>query len=166
MADIAIVALILATLAVAVFGLPLETIGTKFGGIPTGLPPIALPDFRSDLIVPLLPAAFTVAMLAAIESLLSAVVADGMIGDKHNSNMELFAQGIANFAVPLVGGIPATGAIARTATNVRAGGRTPVSGVVHALTLLLILLFLQIQIAGNRRIPPRKETALSRRLGS
>lgn len=136
----AIVALVLATVAVALFKLPLETIGTKFGGIPTGLPPISFPEFRPDLIIPLLPTAVTVAMLAAIESLLSAVVADGMIGDKHNSNMELFAQGIANFAVPLVGGIPATGAIARTATNVRAGGRTPVSGLVHALTLLVILL--------------------------
>ena len=136
----AIVALVLATVAAAAFNLPLETIGTKFGGIPTGLPPISFPEFRPDLIIPLLPAAVTVAMLAAIESLLSAVVADGMIGDKHNSNIELFAQGIANFAVPLVGGIPATGAIARTATNVRAGARTPVSGIVHALTLLTILL--------------------------
>lgn len=136
----AIVALVLATVAAAVFKLPLETIGTKFGGIPTGLPPLSFPEFRPDLIIPLLPAAVTVAMLAAIESLLSAVVADGMISDKHNSNIELFAQGIANFVVPLVGGIPATGAIARTATNVRAGARTPVSGIVHALTLLTILL--------------------------
>ena len=136
----AIVALVLATVAEAAFKLPLETIGTKFGGIPTGLPPLSFPEFRPDLIIPLLPAAVTVAMLAAIESLLSAVVADGMIGDKHNSNIELFAQGVANFAVPLVGGIPATGAIARTATNVRAGARTPVSGIVHALTLLTILL--------------------------
>ena len=136
----AIVALVLTTVAAAAFNLPLETIGTKFGGIPTGLPPLSFPEFRPDLIIPLLPAAVTVAMLAAIESLLSAVVADGMIGDKHNSNIELFAQGIANFAVPLVGGIPATGAIARTATNVRAGARTPVSGIVHALTLLTILL--------------------------
>ena len=136
----AIVALVLTTVAAAAFKLPLETIGTKFGGIPTGVPPLSFPEFRPDLIIPLLPAAVTVAMLAAIESLLSAVVADGMIGDKHNSNIELFAQGIANFAVPLVGGIPATGAIARTATNVRAGARTPVSGIVHALTLLTILL--------------------------
>jgi sulfate permease, SulP family len=136
----AIVALALATVAVAAFGLPLETIGTKFGGIPTGLPPISFPEFRSDLIIPLLPAAVTVAMLAAIESLLSAVVADGMIGGKHNSKMELLAQGVANFAVPLVGGIPATGAIARTATNIKAGARTPVSGIVHSLTLLVILL--------------------------
>src|SRR6185295_5736277 len=135
-----IVALVLATLAVAVFGLPVETIGSKFGGVPTGLPHVSLPQVRPDLIVPLLPAAVTVAMLAAIESLLSAVVADGMIGDRHNSDVELLAQGIANLAVPLVGGIPATGAIARTATNVRSGGRTPVAGVVHALTLLVILL--------------------------
>jgi len=135
-----IVALVLATLAVAAFGLSVETIGSKFGGIPTGLPNVSLPQFRPELILPLLPAAVTVAMLAAIESLLSAVVADGMSGDRHNSNMELFAQGIANLAVPLVGGIPATGAIARTATNIRSGARTPVSGMVHALTLLLILL--------------------------
>src|SRR5678809_495033 len=103
-----IVALVLATLVVAVFGLPVETIGSKFGGIPTGLPHVSLPQFRPDLIVPLLPAAVTVAMLAAIESLLSAVVADSMSGDRHNSNMELLAQGVANLAVPLVGGIPAT----------------------------------------------------------
>jgi SulP family sulfate permease len=135
-----IVALVLATLAVAAFGLPVETIGSKFGGIPTGLPNVSVPQFRPELVLPLLPAAVTVAMLAAIESLLSAVVADGMSGDRHNSNMELFAQGIANLAVPLVGGIPATGAIARTATNIRSGARTPVSGMVHALTLLLILL--------------------------
>jgi SulP family sulfate permease len=134
-----IVALVLATLAVAVFALPVETIGSKFGGIPTGLPHVSLPQFRPDLIVPLLPAAVTVAMLAAIESLLSAVVADSMSGDRHNSNMELLAQGVANLAVPLVGGIPATGAIARTATNIRSGARTPVSGMVHALTLVVIL---------------------------
>jgi sulfate permease, SulP family len=135
-----IVALVIATLAVAAFGLSVETIGSKFGGIPTGLPQISLPDVRPDLIVPLLPAAVTVAMLAAIESLLSAVVADSMSGDKHNSNVELLAQGIANLAVPFVGGIPATGAIARTATNIRSGARTPVSGMVHSLTLLVILL--------------------------
>jgi SulP family sulfate permease len=135
-----IVALVLATIAVPLFGIPVETIGSKFGGIPTGLPHISLPQVRLELIVPLLPAAVTVAMLAAIESLLSAVVADGMSGDKHNSNVELLAQGFANLAVPLVGGIPATGAIARTATNVRSGARSPVSGMVHALTLLVILL--------------------------
>jgi sulfate permease, SulP family len=135
-----IVALVLATVAVPVLGIPVETIGSKFGGIPTGLPHISLPQVRPELIVPLLPAAVTVAMLAAIESLLSAVVADSMSGDKHNSNVELLAQGIANLAVPFVGGIPATGAIARTATNVRSGARTPASGMVHALTLLVILL--------------------------
>ena len=134
-----IVALAVATLAVAAFGLPVETIGSKFGGIPTGLPEISIPQVRADLIVPLLPAAVTVAMLAAIESLLSAVVADGMSGDRHNSNVELLAQGIANLAVPFVGGVPATGAIARTATNIRSGARSPVSGMVHALTLLGIL---------------------------
>lgn len=135
-----IIALVLATIAVPLFGIPVETIGSKFGGVPTGLPHLSLPQLRPDLIVPLLPAAVTVAMLAAIESLLSAVVADGMSGDKHNSNVELLAQGIANLAVPFVGGIPATGAIARTATNFRSGARTPVSGMVHALTLLVILL--------------------------
>ncbi len=135
-----IVALALATLATAAFGLPVETIGSKFGGIPTGLPHISLPQVRPELIVPLLPAAVTVAMLAAIESLLSAVVADGMTGDRHNSHVELLAQGIANLAVPFVGGIPATGAIARTATNIRSGARSPFSGIVHALTLLVILL--------------------------
>jgi SulP family sulfate permease len=104
------------------------------------LPHVSLPQVRPDLIVPLLPAAVTVAMLAAIESLLSAVVADSMSGDRHNSNVELLAQGIANLAVPFVGGIPATGAIARTATNIRSGARSPVSGMVHALTLIVILL--------------------------
>jgi len=135
-----IVALVLATVAVAVFKFPVDTIGSRFGGIPTGLPHLSFPHFRPELIIPLLPAAVTVAILAAIESLLSAVVADSMSGDKHNSNMELLAQGIANLAVPFVGGIPATGAIARTATNIRSGARTPVSGMVHALTLLVILL--------------------------
>jgi Sulfate permease and related transporters (MFS superfamily) len=134
-----IVALLIVTLVVAVFGIPVETIGSRFGGIPTGLPHISIPQFRPDLIVPLLPAAVTVAMLAAIESLLSAVVADNMSGDRHNSNMELLAQGMANLAVPFVGGIPATGAIARTATNIRSGARSPLSGMVHALTLLVIL---------------------------
>lgn len=135
-----IVALALTTVAVASFGIPVDTIGSKFGGIPTGLPHVSLPEFRFDLILLLLPAAVTVAVLAAIESLLSAVVADGMSGDKHNSQMELLAQGIANLAVPLVGGIPATGAIARTATNIKSGARTPVAGIVHAATLLAILL--------------------------
>jgi SulP family sulfate permease len=135
-----ILALFAATLAVPLLHLPVETIGTRFGGIPQGFPPLTLPHLRADQILPLLPSAFTVAMLAAVESLLSAVVADGMSGSKHNSNVELVAQGVANLASPLFGGIPATGAIARTATNIRSGGRTPVSGMIHALTLLAILL--------------------------
>jgi len=125
---------------VAAFRLPVETIGSKFGGIPQGFPPFEWPNFHAAHILPLLPSAFTVALLAAVESLLSAVVADGMSGDQHNSNMELVAQGIANIASPLFGGIPATGAIARTATNIRSGALTPVAGMVHALTLLAILL--------------------------
>jgi SulP family sulfate permease len=135
-----IVAVVICTVAVGVFHLPVETIGSKFGGIPGGLPPFAIPDFHSEHILPLIPSALTVAMLAALESMLSAVVADGMTGDRHNPNVELVAQGIANIASPVFGGIPATGAIARTATNIRAGARTPVSGMVHALTLLAILL--------------------------
>ena len=135
-----IVALIAATSFVVLVGLPVDTIQSKFGGIPLGFPPIHIPPFHRELILPLLPSALTVAMLAAVESLLSAVVADGMSGDRHNSNVELIAQGIANLASPMVGGIPATGAIARTATNIRSGAKTPVAGVIHALTLLVILL--------------------------
>jgi len=137
-----IVALIVSTGAVMLFHLPVATIGTSFGGIPSGLPSFHIPMFRPDLIVPLLPSAMTVAILAAVESLLSAVVADSMIGDRHNSNAELVAQGIANLVTPLVGGIPVTGAIARTATNFRSGARTPISGIVHSLTLLAVLLVL------------------------
>ena len=137
-----IVALAAGTAAVALFQLPVATIGTAFGGIPSGLPPVSVPAFREDLILPLLQPAFTVAVLAALESLLSAVVADSMTGDRHNSNAELVAQGVANIVVPLVGGIPVTGAIARTATNIRAGARTPVASVIHALTLLLVVLVL------------------------
>ena len=135
-----IVALLVCTGVSVAFHLPVETIGSKFGGIPSGFPPFAIPDFHSEHILPLIPSAFTVALLAALESMLSAVVADGMTGDRHNSNVELVAQGIANIVSPLFGGIPATGAIARTATNIRAGARSPVAGMVHALTLLLILL--------------------------
>jgi SulP family sulfate permease len=138
----AIVALVAGTAAVAAFQLPVETIGSRFGGIPSGLPSITVPQFRSDLILPLLPAALTVAILAAVESLLSAVVADTMTGDRHNSNAELVAQGAANLIVPLVGGIPVTGAIARTATNYRSGAKTPIAGIVHAITLLGIVLLL------------------------
>lgn len=136
-----IVALLLGTAAVALISLPVETIGSRFGGIPTGLPKFEMPVFRADLIIPLLPSAVTVALLAAIESLLSAVVADSMSGDRHNSNVELVAQGVANLTVPLFGGIPVTGAIARTATNIRSGARSPLSGIVHALVLLCIILF-------------------------
>ncbi len=136
----AIVALLVCTAAVVWLHVPVETIGTKFGGIPQGFPKFAWPNFEGTPVIPLLPSAFTVAMLAAVESLLSAVVADGMTGDRHNSNVELVAQGVANLASPLFGGIPATGAIARTATNIRSGARTPVAGIIHALVLLGILL--------------------------
>jgi SulP family sulfate permease len=135
-----IVALLVCTGVAVLFHLPVETIGTKFGGIPRGLPPFAWPDFHAEHFLPLIPSAFTVAILAALESMLSAVVADGMTGDRHNSNVELCAQGVANIVSPLFGGIPATGAIARTATNIRAGARSPVSGIIHAFTLLFILL--------------------------
>jgi SulP family sulfate permease len=135
-----IIALCATTLVCALAGISVGTIGTKFGGIPTGLPEFALPNFRADLILPLLPSAFTVAVLAAIESLLSAVVADNMSGDRHKPDVELVAQGLANLVVPLFGGIPATGAIARTATNIRSGATSPVAGLVHALTLLVIVL--------------------------
>lgn len=135
-----IVALFLGTGVAWGLHLPLETIETRFGGIPSGLPQFHLPAFRPDLILPLLSASLTVTMLGAIESLLSAVVADRMSGDKHNPNMELVAQGFANIMSPLFGGLPATGAIARTATNIRSGAKTPVAGMIHALTLLVILL--------------------------
>jgi SulP family sulfate permease len=135
-----IFALLICTAIAVVFHLPVETIGSKFGGIPRGMPPFSIPNFHAEHILPLIPSAFTVAMLAALESMLSAVVADGMTGDRHNPNMELIGQGIANLVSPLFGGIPATGAIARTATNIRAGARTPVAGMIHALTLLGILL--------------------------
>ena len=136
-----IVALVGATVVVAAFTVPVDTIGTRFGGIPPGLPDFHLPPFRADLVLSLLSPTLTVAMLGAIESLMSAVVADRMSGDRHNSNVELFAQGIANIVSPMVGGLPATGAIARTATNIRSGAKTPVAGMIHALTLLCILLF-------------------------
>jgi SulP family sulfate permease len=136
-----IVALLLGTLAVYFFKLPVETIGTRFGGIPSGLPHFAIPRFRTDLIQGLLGPAFTVAMLGAIESLMSAVVSDRMSNDRHNPNVELIGQGIANIFSPMFGGLPATGAIARTATNIRAGAQSPVAGMIHALTLLCILLF-------------------------
>lgn len=135
-----VVALVLGTVAVAVFKLPVETIGTRFGGIPEGLPPLSFPEFSFASLPALIQPATTIALLAAIESLLSAVVADGMIDDRHDSNQELKAQGLANIVCPLFGGIAATGAIARTATNVKSGGRTPIAGITHAVTLLIILL--------------------------
>ena len=119
----------------------MDTVGSRFGEIPAGLPQFAVPAFRPSLILDLLSPAVTVAMLGAIESLLSAVVADRMGGDRHNPNTELVAQGVANIVSPLFGGLPATGAIARTATNIRSGARTPVAGMLHALTLLAILLY-------------------------
>jgi len=135
------VALIVTTLVVRAFHLPVETIGTRFGAISASFPHPTLPHVTFTQLGGLVAPAFTIALLAAVESLLSAVVADGMIGGRHRSNMELVAQGIANIASPLFGGIPATGAIARTATNVKNGGRTPVAGMIHSLTLLLITLF-------------------------
>jgi SulP family sulfate permease len=137
----AIVGLLGATLTALIFKLPVETIGTRFGGIPSGLPHLVLPQFRADLIHGLLGPAFTVAMLGAIESLMSAVVSDRMSNDHHNPNVELIGQGVANFVSPMFGGLPATGAIARTATNIRSGAQSPVSGIIHAVTLLCILLF-------------------------
>jgi sulfate permease, SulP family len=130
-----------ATAAVLLLRLPVETIGTRFGGIPSGLPTIAVPKLQYDVVRQLLSPAFTVAVLGAIESLMSAVVSDRMSNDKHNPNVELVAQGVANIMSPLFGGLPATGAIARTATNVRSGAKTPVAGMIHALTLLAIVLF-------------------------
>jgi SulP family sulfate permease len=136
-----IVALVFGTLAAHFLHLEVDTIGSRFGGVPSGLPHFQFPEFSSELILPLISPALTVAMLGAIESLMSAVVADRMTGDKHNPNTELVAQGVANIVSPIFGGLPATGAIARTATNIRAGAKTPVAGMLHAVTLLLILLF-------------------------
>jgi sulfate permease, SulP family len=136
-----IIVLVGATAAVYFLKLPVETIGTRFHGIPSGLPHLQFPRFHPELIHGLLGPAVTVAMLGAIESLMSAVVADRMSNDRHNPNVELIAQGIANIASPLFGGLPATGAIARTATNIRSGAQTPVAGMIHALTLVCILLF-------------------------
>ena len=137
-----LIALLLCTLAAAGAALPVETIGSKFGGLPSALPTFDLPQIPFDRIRELLPSAFTIAFLAGVESLLSAVVADGMTGGRHRSNMELVAQGVANTASALFGGLPATGAIARTATNIRAGGRTPFAGMLHAAFLLLFMLLL------------------------
>ena len=134
-----VIALGAGTVAVVALGLTVETIGSRFGGIPSGLPTVIIPTFEPHLIPDLLRPAITVAMLGAIESLMSAVVADRMSGDRHNPNVELIAQGVANVASPIFGGLPATGAIARTATNIRSGARTPVAGMIHALVLLVVL---------------------------
>ncbi len=133
-------AIFIATLVVQLFHLPVDTIGSRFGSIPSSLPVPVMPDMDYETVKNLIKPAFTIALLGGIESLLSAVVSDGMIGGNHKSNVELVAQGGANMASALFGGIPATGAIARTATNVKSGGRTPVAGIVHSVTLLIIML--------------------------
>ncbi len=135
-----IAALFAGTALVVILKLPVATIGSRFGGIPSGMPAVHIPTFRADLLRPLVSPAITVAMLGAIESLMSAVVSDRMSGDKHNPNVELIGQGIANVISPLFGGLPATGAIARTATNIRSGAKTPVAGMIHALTLLMVVI--------------------------
>ena len=132
------VALVVTTVLASALHLPVETIGSRFGEIAAAIPRPSLPHLSLEQVTALVGPAFTIAILAAIESLLAAVVSDGMIGGQHRSNMELVAQGVANIASPLFGGMPATGAIARTATNVTNGGRTPVAGIIHAVTLLLI----------------------------
>ena len=136
-----IVAMLGATIVVYLFKIPVETIGTRFGGIPSGLPHFVIPTWHAGLVHGLLGPAFTVAMLGAIESLMSAVVSDRMSNDHHNPNVELIGQGVANIVSPMFGGLPATGAIARTATNIRAGAQSPVAGIIHSLTLLCVLLF-------------------------
>ena len=136
-----IIALVGTTVASYLLRLPVETIGTRFGGIPSGLPHIAIPRWHAGLVHGLLGPAFTVAMLGAIESLMSAVVSDRMSNDRHNPNVELIGQGVANIFSPMFGGLPATGAIARTATNIRSGAQSPIAGMIHAVTLLCVLLF-------------------------
>ncbi len=137
-----LIAIIITTLLVSLLDLPVATIGSKFGNVPNMLPLPKIPHFNISLVKEMFIPGLTIAILAGIESLLSAVVADGMLGTKHNSNIELIGQGIANIFSPIFGGIPATGAIARTATNIKNGGRTPFAGVIHALTLLSIMIFL------------------------
>ncbi len=137
-----LVAVVLGTLVCTLLSLPAETIGSRFGGIPAALPQFAIPHIPFERTLELFPSSFTIAFLAGVESLLSAVVADGMIGGRHRSNAELVAQGVANVGSALFGGLPATGAIARTATNVRSGGTTPVAGMLHAAFLLVFMLVL------------------------
>ncbi|HET9698224.1 MAG TPA: SulP family inorganic anion transporter, partial [Terriglobales bacterium] len=136
-----IIALFVGTIVAILLKLHVETIGTRFGGIPSGLPHLEIPSFHFRMVPELLGPALTVAMLGAIESLMSAVVSDRMSNDRHNPNVELIGQGIANIASPMFGGLPATGAIARTATNIRSGAKSPAAGMIHAATLLAILLF-------------------------
>lgn len=136
-----LVAVIMASLAVALLKLPVDTIGSRFPDMPAGLPTPSLPDFSLAKLSAVLPSAFTIAFLAGVEALLSAVVADGLSGTRHRSNQELIGQGFANLGSALFGGLPATGAIARTATNIRAGAKTPVAGIMHAVFLLLFILF-------------------------
>lgn len=136
-----LVAIVVITAAVHLLSLNVETIGSRFGSVPNTLPAPHFPHLTWGLITKMFSPAITIALLAAIESLLAAVVADGMMGTRHRSNMELIAQGIGNIVSPIFQGIPATGAIARTATNIKSGGRTPVAAIIHALTLLLIMVF-------------------------
>jgi len=137
---------------VALFDLPVDTIGSRFGALSASLPMPHLPEITYARLVELLPSAFVIAFLAGVESLLSAMVADRMIGSRHRSNAEVLAQGAANIGSALFGGLPATGAIARTATNVRAGGKTPVAGLVHALTILVVMM-LAAPLAGYLAMP-------------
>src|SRR4249919_2708365 len=137
-----LIALVICTFVCLGFALPAETIGTRFGALPSAMPTFAFPHIPFERTRELLPCSFTIAFLAGVESLLSAVVADGMTGGRHRSNSELIAQGVANVGSALFGGLPATGAIARTATNVRAGGHTPVAGMLHAAFLLAFMLLL------------------------
>lgn len=136
-----LIAVVVSSIAVALLKLPVDTIGSRFPDIPPGLPMPSLPEISLAKINAVLPSAFTIAFLAGIEALLSAVVADGMAGTRHRSNQELIGQGVANLGSALFGGLPATGAIARTATNIRAGAKTPVAGIMHAVFLLLFILF-------------------------
>ncbi|HYD97157.1 MAG TPA: SulP family inorganic anion transporter [Noviherbaspirillum sp.] len=135
-----ILVLVLSTLAVTLFQLPVETIGSRFGGVPQGLPAFALPQFTWELVKQLFAPTITIALLGAIESLLCARVADNITGQRHDPNQELMAQGVANFVTPFFGGLPATGTVARTVTNIRTGGSSPVAGMVHAATLLVVVL--------------------------
>src|SRR5690606_31006982 len=137
-----LIALAVCTVAAGALALPAETIGSRFGDLPATLPQFQLPRIPCERTHELLPSAFTIAFLAGVESLLSAVVADGMTGGRHRSNAELVGQGVANVGSALIGGLPATGALARTATNIRAGGRTPMAGILHAVFLLVFMLVL------------------------